>query len=160
MTGASLRRIQDRTSLVLSYVMERRIDVYGKDWNELLRYHNSIGLSEPSRVSIVPDLPRMIPTYGDLLIVVALLLAAMCSGPLQFTRHDVYPPGMHPVSIVLHVLFATFATIAIWEALDQPHPSPGLIVLIAAGMALLLGRWLIGAKLQWAMVLGLARIPP
>ncbi len=160
MTGVSLRRVQGRRTHVLSYVMERRIDIYGKDWNELLRYHNSVGFIQPSTALVVADLPRMIPPYGDLLIAITVALAAICAGPLQFTRESDYPVGMHPVSIVIHVTFAASAAISIWEALDQPHPSLGLIGLIVAGTALLLGRWLVSTRQQWPSVLNLARTPP
>ncbi len=160
MTGIASRRVQDRLTHAMSYVVERRIDIYGKNWDELLRYHNLAGLSQPSRAFVVADLPRMIPTYGDLLIVVTVLLAAMCAGPLQLTRYDDYPSGMHPVAIFMHVIFIAFAFIAIWDALDQPHRSPVLIGAIAVGTVLLLGRWLVPLRAQWAAVLGLARVPP
>lgn len=159
MTGVSLRRVQDRMSRVMSYIMERRIDIYGKDWDEFLRYHNSIGPNQPSTSLVVADLPRTLPTYGDLFIVVTVALAAICAGPLQFTRSDDYPAGMHPVSIFLHVTLIPLAAVSIWDALDQPHPSLALFGFIAVGTVLVIGRWLVTTKTEWATVLGLGGVP-
>lgn len=153
-TGVSTARIVDPKTLRVSYRVERRVDIYGRDWNAFYTYHNTIGLTQPSTVLVEADLPRFIPTYGDFLIVLTFALAAICSGPLQYVREGNFPIGMHPVTISLHLALAVSATVSLWYLLEQKHSSPGLALMLGLGAALLFVRWLVATRTRWATIVG------
>ncbi|HET9392313.1 MAG TPA: hypothetical protein VFO29_02140 [Candidatus Rubrimentiphilum sp.] len=151
-TGISLTRLVNPKTLQVSYRIERRIDIYGRDWNKLYAYHNSLGLTQPSTVLVEPDLPRFISTYGDFLIILTFALAAICAGPLRYVREGYFPIGMHPVTISLHLALAASAIVSLWYLAEQEHPSPALVLIPGLCAALLIGRWLVATRTQWTTV--------